>query len=103
MIKSEFIAKLASKLTHLPEKTIANGVNKIISLMSDAIAENQRTEIRGFGSLSLRYHAPRNAHNPKTGEKVKTTAKYTTYFKPGKELKERINASKDKYQIIDNE
>lgn len=99
MIKSDLIANIANKMTHLPEKTIANSVNKILSLMSDTLSANGRIEIRGFGSFSLHHHEPRDAHNPKTGEKVRTQAKYTPHFKPGKELKERIDNAKNNSSI----
>lgn len=94
MIKSELIASLAGKMTQLPEKQVGDGINKIIELMSDALISNQRIEIRGFGSFTLHHRPPRNAHNPKTGEKVVTEAKYTPHFKPGKELRERVDASR---------
>ncbi len=95
MIKSELIAKLAAKMTHLPEKQVTDSVNCILELMSDALIKGKRIEIRGFGSFSLHYRPPRNAHNPKTGEKVITEAKYSPHFKPGKELRERVDASKE--------
>ncbi len=95
MIKSELIAKLAEKLRDIPEKDIANSVNLIIDSMSHSLSRGERIEIRGFGSFSLHYRPPRNAHNPKTGEKVVTKAKYSPHFKPGKELRERVNASKN--------
>lgn len=95
MIKSELIAKLVAKLRDIPEKDIAQSVNLIIDTMSHSLSKGERIEIRGFGSFSLHYRPPRNAHNPKTGEKVITQAKYSPHFKPGKELRERVNASKD--------
>ena len=91
MIKSELIATLAGKITHLPESVVADSVNTILSLMSDALMTNQRIEIRGFGSFSLHYHPPRNAHNPKTGERVTTKGKYKPHFKPGKALREQVD------------
>jgi integration host factor subunit beta len=99
MIKSEFIANLAAKMTHLTEKQVASGINRILGLMSEALVENKRIEIRGFGSFSLHYRAPRNAHNPKTGAKVITEAKYNPHFKPGKELRERVDASRMKIPL----
>lgn len=96
MIKSELIAAIAGKMTHLPEKTITDSVNKILEIMNQTLMHNGRIEIRGFGSFCLHHHPPRNAHNPKTGEKVRTESKYTPHFKPGKELRERIDKSKDK-------
>lgn len=94
MIKSELIEQMAARMTHLTEKQVADGVNKILELMSKALVDNQRIEIRGFGSFSLHYRPPRNAHNPKTGEKVVTEAKYSPHFKPGKELRERVDVSR---------
>jgi integration host factor subunit beta len=103
MIKSELIANLAAKMTHLPEKQVTESVNLILELMSDALIKSKRIEIRGFGSFSLHYRPPRNAHNPKTGEKVTTEAKYSPHFKPGKELRERVDASKDQNPIHDDD
>jgi len=99
MIKSELIAKLSANMTHLPEKLVSDSVNHLLGLMSDALINDQRIEIRGFGSFSLHHRAPRNAHNPKTGEKVITTAKSTPHFKPGKELRERVDASRQQQAI----
>ena len=103
MIKSELIENLSAKLTHLPEKQVADAVNLILELMGNALIQGKRIEIRGFGSFSLHYRPPRNAHNPKTGEKVTTEAKYSPHFKPGKELRERVNASKEQHPIIKDE
>lgn len=103
MIKSQLIEHIAARMTHLTEKQVADGVNKILDLMSDSLINNQRIEIRGFGSFSLHYRPPRNAHNPKTGEKVITKAKYTPHFKPGKELRERVNASRMLYDLPKDE
>jgi integration host factor subunit beta len=93
MIKSELIAHIAARMMHLSEKQVADSINRLLELMSEALINNQRIEIRGFGSFSLHYRPPRNAHNPKTGEKVVTEAKHSPHFKPGKELRERVNAS----------
>lgn len=100
MIKSELIAMLAAQLTHLSEKQVSDSVNLLIDLMSDALIKDRRIEIRGFGSFTLHYRPPRNAHNPKTGERVVTEAKHSPHFKPGKELRERVNASKKKHPIL---
>lgn len=94
MIKSELIEKIAGELTHLPEKQVADAVNQILDLMSSALSEGKRIEIRGFGSFSLHRRRARNAHNPKTGAKVVTEEKDVPHFKPGKELRERVNASR---------
>lgn len=103
MIKSQLIASLAAKMTHLPEKQVTDSINRVLELMSDALIRNQRIEIRGFGSFSLHYRPPRNAHNPKTGEKVITEAKYSPHFKPGKELRERVDASRAATPLSDED
>lgn len=103
MIKSELIEHIAAKMTNLSEKQVADGVNKMLNLMSDALIKGQRIEIRGFGSFSLHYRPPRNAHNPKTGEKVVTEAKHSPHFKPGKELRERVDASRTHCPLPEDE
>ncbi len=99
MIKSQLIAKLAASMTNLAEQQVADGVNYILDLMRKALMDGNRVEIRGFGSFSLHYRPPRTAHNPKTGEKVLTEEKYSPHFKPGKELRERVNDSRSKFKI----
>ncbi len=99
MLKSELVTRLAEKIPHLPVRTVNHGVNHLIQLMSEALAENQRIEIRGFGSFSTKRRPARDAHNTKTGEKMKTTEKFTPYFKPGKELRDRINASRKIHEL----
>lgn len=99
MTKSELIKCISQKMTAthanaLHERDIKRSVNQIIQKLIDVICTGTRVEIRGFGSFSLHYHPPRNAHNPKTGAKLITEAKYSPHFKPGKELRERVNASR---------
>lgn len=91
MVKSELITKIAGRIQNLSAKDVELGINSILECIGDALSQNERVEIRGFGSFSLHYRPPRNAHNPKTGEKVATLAKYTPHFKPGKELREQVN------------
>jgi integration host factor subunit beta len=93
MVKSELIVCIANKFKQLPEKDIELGVNQILECMSDALQKGKRIEIRGFGSFDLHHRPSRNAHNPKTGEKVVTAPKHAPHFKPGKELREMVNGS----------
>ncbi|HSW68819.1 MAG TPA: integration host factor subunit beta [Gammaproteobacteria bacterium] len=95
LIKSQLIAEISKKLTHLSEKDIALAINSIIEQMSDILSHGGRIEIRGFGSFCLHYRPPRKAHNPKTGEKLVTNPKYAVHFKPGKELREQVNANRN--------
>jgi integration host factor subunit beta len=103
MIKSEIIANLSGTLTHLPEHVVAESVNHILALMSDTLIDGQRIEIRGFGSFTLHFRPPRSAHNPKTGERVITKPKYSPHFKPGKDLRDRINESRHHHLICEAE
>ncbi len=66
-------------------------VKVILEKISSSLTNKERVEIRGFGSFELRYRQPRKARNPKTGEEVQTQGHYTLHFKPGKELKERVD------------
>ena len=103
MIKSQLIAGLAAKMTHLPEQQVTDGINHMLELMSHSLISGGRIEIRGFGSFSLHDRPPRHAHNPKTGEKITTEAKQTPHFKPGKYLRELVDQSRKKYPIIIDE
>lgn len=103
MVKSELIMQIASKQTHLSIKDIEVGVNHIVDRMSDSLGDGQRIEIRGFGSFSLHYRPSRKAHNPKTGARVFTAAKYTPHFKPGKDLRDRVNESRNTHPIKQND
>lgn len=91
MTKSELIEALAMKQTQLTQKDIDSAVKTLLEHMSEALSEGQRIEIRGFGSFSLHYRPPRTGRNPKTGDSVELPAKHVPHFKPGKELRERVN------------
>ncbi len=91
MTKSELIEVLAAKNSHLNHKDVELAVKSLIEQMSQSLSTGNRIEIRGFGSFSLHYRPPRMGRNPKTGEAVALAAKYVPHFKPGKELRERVN------------
>lgn len=91
MTKSELIELIASRQTQLSAKDVELAVKTIIEHMSQTLSEGERIEIRGFGSFSLHYREPRKGRNPKTGDAVQLTGKYVPHFKPGKELRERVN------------
>jgi len=92
MTKSELIEKLASEQDHLSQTDVDLAVRSILEQMSLALANGERIEIRGFGSFSLHFRPSRIGRNPKTGESVALPGKYVPYFKPGKELRERVNS-----------
>ncbi len=93
MTKSELIEKIAAVQSQLSAKDVELAVKMMLDHMAEALADGERIEIRGFGSFSLHYRAPRLGRNPKTGEKVELAGKYVPHFKPGKELRERVNLS----------
>ncbi len=93
MTKSELIERLADKLSHLSAKEVELAIKEILEMMAQTLSKGERIEIRGFGSFSLHYRAPRVGRNPKTGESVELAGKYVPHFKPGKELRERVNLS----------
>ena len=91
MTKSELIEAIAAKQTQLSLKDVELAVKGVIEQMSDSLASGERIEIRGFGSFSLHYREPRLGRNPKTGDTVDLNGKYVPHFKPGKELRDRVN------------
>ena len=91
MTKSELIELIADKQNQLSSKDVELAVKTILEHMSQALSTGERIEIRGFGSFSLHYREPRRGRNPKTGDAVELTGKYVPHFKPGKELRERVN------------
>lgn len=93
MTKSELIDQIVSQQSQLSAKDVELAVKAIISYMSEVLSGGGRIEIRGFGSFSLHYRAPRVGRNPKTGEPVELSGKYVPHFKPGKELRDRVNDS----------
>jgi len=94
MTKSELIEVLARKQTNLAYKDVELAVKAMLEQMSEALSNGERIEIRGFGSFSLHFRPPRVGRNPKTGDSVPLPGKYVPHFKPGKELRERVNASR---------
>ena len=93
MTKSELIEQLAEQHAHIPVKDVENAVKEILEQMAGSLSSSDRIEIRGFGSFSLHYRSPRTGRNPKTGETVELDGKHVPHFKPGKELRDRVNAS----------
>lgn len=94
MVRSELIAQLVEEFDHLPPRKVEGAVNDIINIMVKTLSDGGRIEIRGFGTWCLRYRESRNAHNPRTGKTIRTSAKYGIYFKAGKALREKVNNGK---------
>jgi len=91
MTKSELIDDLAREQGHLAYRDVELAVKCVLEHMSNSLASGERIEIRGFGSFSLHYRPPRIGRNPKTGDSVALSGKHVPHFKPGKELRDRVN------------
>lgn len=92
MTKSELIERLVQRHTHLSQKDVELAVKSLLEEVSRALASGGRIEIRGFGSFSVHHRPARMGRNPKTGESVHIPEKYVPHFKPGKEMRERVNS-----------
>jgi integration host factor subunit beta len=99
--KSELIESLARQQSHLAMKDVELAVKCIIEQMNQALSTGERIEIRGFGSFALHVRPPRIGRNPKTGETVSLLEKHVPHFKPGKELRDRVDASSKNFEITD--
>jgi len=89
--RSNLIEKMERK-HNLSSAMAEDMVKAVLDKMTDALSQGRRIEIRGFGSFELRFRAPRKARNPKTGETVQTSGKHVIHFKPGKEMRDRVNS-----------
>ena len=93
MTKSELIERMTDSQEQLLVKDVELAVKSMLEHMSQVLASGERIEVRGFGSFSLHYREPRMGRNPKTGEVVELKGKYVPHFKPGKEMRDRVNES----------
>jgi integration host factor subunit beta len=91
MTKSELIERIVTHQGLLSSKDVELAIKTMLEQMSQCLATGDRIEIRGFGSFSLHYRAPRVGRNPKTGQSVSLDGKFVPHFKPGKELRDRVN------------
>ena len=100
MLKSEFIHALSIKQPHLTLSDVDAAVHCIIEKMITELASGGRVEIRGFGSFSLKHRRAKIGRNPKTGVAVSIPQKYSVYFKPGADLKKRVDDASNEFKII---
>jgi integration host factor subunit beta len=101
MVKSELLSIVSEQFPSIPPKETEQVVGQIIEIMIDALANGNRIEVRGFGSITLRYRKPRNnARNPKNGQIVATLAKWRPHFKAGLKLRKVVNESLKKTKIV---
>jgi integration host factor subunit beta len=101
VVKSELIRALNEKLPEHQIGDVELAVNSLLKYLADVLVQGERIEIRGFGSFNLHHRPPRIARNPKTGEAVNLPAKVALHFKPGKEMRNRVNAAHDKCSITE--
>ena len=91
MTQVELIERLTDGQPHLNQEDIELAVKTMLDQMSDVLAQGERIEIRGFGAFSLRRRESRVGRNPKTGALVVLPERHVPHFKPGKELRERVD------------
>ena len=101
MVKSELLHALIEKFPELQASDVELALNCMLEQMKSALAKGERIEIRGFGSFNIHHRAPRIGRNPKTAEAVNLPAKVAVHFKPGKEMRGRVDAAHDKCCITD--
>ncbi|WP_375270723.1 integration host factor subunit beta [Sphingomonas sp.] len=91
MIRSELVNRLTEENPELSPRDVEAIVATFFDQIVDRLAANGRVELRGFGAFSTRQRDERTGRNPRTGETVDVTAKRVPYFKPGKEMRQRLN------------
>jgi integration host factor subunit beta len=101
LVKSELLRALNEKLPELQQRDVELAVNCMLEQMTAALEEGERIEIRGFGSFNIRHHAPRVGRNPKTGETIDLPEKVVIHFKPGTEIRDRVDAARGKFRITE--
>ncbi len=93
MIKSELVAKIAEAHPQMLQRDVEAAVSSVFEVISDALANGDRVELRGFGAFSVKTREARTARNPRTGAEVQVPEKKAPFFKAGKELRERLNGA----------
>lgn len=91
MIRSELLAALAKENPDLRADEVERVVEVFFDEITQRLAEGGRVELRGFGAFSTRAREARKGRNPRTGETVEVPGKRVPYFKPGKEIRQRLN------------
>ena len=101
MVKTELVRALNEKLPDGRLDNVELAVNCLLKQMADALVGGERIEIRGFGSFDLRHRPSRIGRNPKSGESLRLPAKVRVHFKPGKEMRDRVDAARDQCDITE--
>jgi integration host factor subunit beta len=101
MIKSELVYRLSNANPRLYQRDLENVLNAVLNQITDAMKRGDRVELRGFGTFSVKTRSPRTGRNPRTGATVAVGQKIFPHFKPGKEMRDRLNAKPafEEYQL----
>jgi integration host factor subunit beta len=91
MIRSELVQQLANANPGLSLRDVDHIVTVFFDTISAQLAQGGRVELRGFGAFSTREREARTGRNPRTGASVPVESKRVPHFKPGKEMRERLN------------
>ena len=91
MIRSELVLLLSRDNPDLSVKEVERVVEAFFESIGDQLAKGGRVELRGFGAFSTRARTARTGRNPRTGDAVDVDAKRVPYFKPGKDMRARLN------------
>ena len=91
MIRSELVQKLCGDFPDLTQREVEGVVAAIFDSITEQLSQGGRVELRGFGAFSTRKRDARVGRNPRTGQSVDVDAKRVPYFKPGKEMRDRLN------------
>jgi len=92
MTRSDLVEELAARFAQLTHRDTEYAVKTILDAMGDALVRGHRIEIRGFGSFTVNRRPPRIGRNPRSGESVQIPEKRVPHFKPGKALREAVDA-----------
>jgi integration host factor subunit beta len=95
MLRSDLVAKLIEENPDLEGRDLERIVGTVLDEIAEALAQGNRVELRGFGAFSVRHRKARKGRNPRTGEAVEVAAKSVPFFRPGKELRARVNNGHD--------
>ncbi len=93
MTRSELISRIAQQNPHLYHRDVERIVATIFDEITNALANGDRVELRGFGAFSVKGRDARIGRNPRTGESVSVDAKSVPFFKTGKQLRDRLNGN----------
>ena len=91
MVKRELVEEVMQRYSQFSKKEAEVVVNEVFACMTEALAQGERVELRGFGVFEVRQREARNGHNPRTGATIAVAAKRVPFFKASKELRERVN------------